>query len=194
MSRHTDPAWPTVLPGNEGGVTLGSHDFWGNFASIATIIGAAVVIYAAFVAVSQLREMTKARHLEAMLRVYDMIGSEKARSSRRFIYSELRSKPDAVTPEERENIEYVSVTLDQVGALVSAGLVPSDQLFGSHCEMITKSWDRLTPYILYRRRHLDRTFAINFEKLANSARAYQSAHLTTTDWAGPEDLSTEQAI
>jgi len=171
---------------------LGSQNFWSNLASIATIIGAFVVICAALIAVSQLREMTKARHLEAMLRVYDMIGSEKARSSRNFIYTQLRSKPDTVTPEEREKIEEVSVMLDQVGSLVKAGLVPSDALFESHCEMITLSWKRLAPYILHRRRHLDSTFASHFEQLAESARIYQSRHSPIMDTTEPGNLPTEQ--
>jgi Domain of unknown function (DUF4760) len=161
--------------GNEG-KTLGSQNFWSSIASIATIIGVGVVIYAAFLAVNQLKEMTKARHLEAMLRVYEMIGSEEARSSRRFIYSELKSKPEAITPEERDKIEEVSTMLDRVGSLVSAGLVPADLLFGSHCEMIIVSWERLEPYILYRRRHLDGTYASHFEQLASAARKYQSIH------------------
>jgi hypothetical protein len=172
-------------------MALGSNGFWNDFASLATIIGACVVIYAAFVAVSQVKEMTRARHLEGMIRVYEMIGSDRARTARRFIYSELSSEPDATSPEERDNLEYVSVSLDQIGVLVSAGLVPSEQLFGSHCEMITRSWDRLAPYILYRRHHLDHTFAVHFEELANSARAYQLAHSVSGSEVGPGDLATE---
>jgi hypothetical protein len=100
-----------------------------NIASIATTGSALVVIYAAYVAVGQLREMTKARHLEAMLRVYEIIGTESARSSRRFIHGELASQPGSVTPEERGHIENVAVALDQVGALVEAGLVPAGRCF-----------------------------------------------------------------
>jgi hypothetical protein len=155
---------------------VGSQNFWSSLASIATIIGAGVVIYAAFLAVSQLKEMTKARHLEAMLRVYDMIGSERARSSRRFIYSELRSQPEDITSEEREKIEDVSAVLDRIGTLVEAGLVPEGLLFASHYEMIILSWDTLAPYILYRRLNLDVTYARHFEHLADLARNYQSIH------------------
>src|SRR5262249_24563216 len=146
------------------------------------IIGVVLVIIAAFLALGQLKEMTKAGHLEAMLSVYEMIGSEKARSARAFIYTKLRSQPGEITPEEREKIEDVSVMLDQVGTLATAGLVPIESLLESHCEMIILSWDRLAPYIFYRRRHLDRTFASHFEQLANSARTYQSRRLTTMDW------------
>jgi hypothetical protein len=167
---------------------LGSQNFWSGAASVATIIGASVVIYAAVVAVGQLKEMTKARHLEAMLRVYDMIGSPEARASRRFIYGELRSAPGRVTAEERENIEEVSVMLDRIGALVSAGLVPRDVLFASHREMIIRSWEKLAPYVTYNRLHRYPSFASHFEKLASLARNYQA---TAADDAVPGPTSSE---
>ena len=154
---------------------MGSQGFWSVAASAATIIGAAVVIYAAVVAVGQLKEMTKTRHLEAMLRVYDMIASPEARASRRFIYSELRSAPGRVTAAEREKIEEVSVMLDRVGALVSDGLVPKDLLFASHREMIIRSWEKLAPYVRHNRLHRYPSFAIYFEKLADMARNHQAA-------------------
>ena len=160
------------------GEALGSQNFWNSAASVATIIGAIVVIYAAVVAVGQLKEMTKTRYLEAMLRVYDMIASPEARASRRFIYSELRSAPDRVTSEEREKIEEVSVMLDRVGALVSAGLVPKDLLFANHREMIIRSWEKLAPYVIYRRLHRYPSFARHFEQLANLAQNHRA---TATD-------------
>lgn len=153
---------------------MGSQSFWSSAASIATIIGAGVVIYAAVVAVGQLKETTKTRHLEAMLRVYDMIASPGARASRRFIYSELKSAPGKVTSEEREKIEEVSVMFDRVGALVSAGLVPEDLLFASHREMIIRSWDKLAPYVEYSRLHRYPSFATYFELLASMARNHRA--------------------
>jgi hypothetical protein len=168
---------------------LGSQNFWSSAASVATIIGAGVVIYAAVVAVGQLKEMTKTRHLEAMLRVYDMIASPEARASRRFIYSDLRSAPGKVTSEEREKIEDVSVMLDRVGALVSAGLVPQDLLFASHREMIIRSWDKLAPYVAYNRLHRYPSFASHFEQLASLARNHQT---TAKDTALPGPVRSDK--
>src|ERR1051325_4529892 len=77
---------------------LTNSNFWSILASIATVLGFAVVSYTAIIALGQLKEMTKARHLEAMLQVYEMIGSESARKHRKFIYTELKSAPEALTP------------------------------------------------------------------------------------------------
>jgi hypothetical protein len=152
---------------------LGSQGFWSDLASLAGIIGAGVVIYAAVVAVRQLKEMARSRNLEAMLRVYELIASKEARASRRFIYTELSSEPDAVTSEELDKIEEVSVTFDRVGALVGAGLVPADLLFASHRDMIIRAWDRLAPYVAYHRLQRYAAYARHFEQLAGLARDNQ---------------------
>lgn len=156
---------------------------WSDLASIATIISAIVVIGAALLAVQQLREMSKARYLEGMLRVYDLIASEDARASRRFIYGELTSKPEAITAKEQEKVETVSVLLDRVGALVSAGLVPKDLLLASHHDMFIRSWDKLAPYIFYRRLHGDASYVIHFEQVADMARNFQAERAAKCDKA-----------
>jgi peroxiredoxin family protein len=67
---------------------LADPDFWNILSSVATVLGFAVVIYTTVVALGQLKEMTRARHLEAMLQVYEMIGSEEARKHRKYVYTE----------------------------------------------------------------------------------------------------------
>ncbi|HUC24576.1 MAG TPA: DUF4760 domain-containing protein [Streptosporangiaceae bacterium] len=155
---------------------------WNILASVATIVAAIVVSFAAYLAVRQLKEMTKSRNLEGMLRIYEMIASEDARRSRRFIYEKLKSEPQDVSDEERRYVEDVSVMFDRVGALAEAGLIPEALLFQSHGEVITRMWDRLEPHILYRRRQPgNATHVSHFEKLAMSARKYQAARRLKID-------------
>src|SRR5256885_13103464 len=104
-----------------------TQEFWSVLSSVATVVGAGVVVYAAIVALGQLKEMTKARHLEALLRVYDMIGSELARKQRRIIYTELRSEPEHLTSDERELVEQVTIMFERIGKLVESDLVPRDE-------------------------------------------------------------------
>ena len=155
---------------------LANPEFWSILSSVATILGFVIVIYAAVVALGQLKEMTRARHLEAMLQVYEMIGSEEARKHRKFIYTELKSKPEELTPSEREHVEQVSVTFDRIGKLIESGLVPRDELLESHCEVIIRSWRRLEPYILYHRRVVGGRHGQHFEHLAATAQEYHSRH------------------
>ena len=113
-----------------------------------TVLGFFVIVYTVLVALGQLKEMTRTRHLEAMLRVYDIIGSHEARIQRRFIYTQLTSPPYQLSSEERDHIEDVSASFDRIGKLIEDGLVPRDMLFDSHCEMIIRCWIKLKPYII----------------------------------------------
>lgn len=155
---------------------LANQDFWSMLASIATVIGVVILIPTAIVALRQLKEMTKARHLEAMLQVYEMIGSESARKHRKFIYTELKSTPEELTSNEREHVEQISVTFDRIGKLVASDLIPKDELFAGHCEVIIRSWNKLEPYIKHHRGMIGRHHAKHFEALAILAEEYYSKH------------------
>jgi Domain of unknown function (DUF4760) len=151
-------------------------EFWSMVASIATVVGVVVVIPTAIIALRQLKEMTKARHLEAMLRVYEMIGSEAARKHRKFIYTELKSSPETLTAEEREHVEQISVAFDRIGILVASDLIPKEKLLSGHCEVIIRSWDKLEPYIKHHRKVVGNYHAKYFEALAVLAQEYHSRH------------------
>ena len=155
---------------------LTSQDFWSILSSIASVLGFTVVIWTAFMALGQLKEMARSRHLEAMLQVYEMIGSDQARADRRFIYVKLKSIPASLTAEEWEYVEKVSAVFDRIGNLASHGLIPEEEFFQSHCEIIIKAWMKLEPYIMYRRRVYGGRFANQFEQLSKDACKYHAKH------------------
>jgi hypothetical protein len=174
--------------------------FWSTLASIATVLGVVFVISAAMVALRQLKEMTKARHLEAMLQVYEMIGSEAARKNRRFIYTELKSAPEELTFEERELVEKVIVVYERIGKLVESDLVPRDELLEGHCEVILRSWKKLEPYIRHYRKVSSGRHAKHFETLARVAQEYHSKHFPDVNleivnvWSNSNTSTEEQTI
>lgn len=151
-------------------------NFWSILASIATILGFIVLTYTAILVFNQLKEMTKARHLEALLRVYDMIGSAEARKHRAFIYNELNSKPESLSPREREIVEQVSVTFDRIGILVESGLVPKKELFEGHHEIFVKTWRKLESYIYHLRQIAGSRWVLNFERLSEMSQEYHNKH------------------
>lgn len=155
---------------------LTNPDFWSTLASIATTLGVMIVIPTAIVALRQLKEMTKARHLQAMLQVYEMIGSESARKHRKFIYTELKSAPETLTSDEREHVEQISITFDRIGILVASDLIPKDELLAGHCEVIIRTWNKLEPYIKHYRKVIGNYHAKHFETLAILAQEYHSKH------------------
>ena len=155
---------------------LANTTFWNIVASVAVVIQSLVVVCGIILAVNQLKEMTKTRHLEAMLRVYDMIGSPEARKQRRFIYAELKSKPGKLTSEEQEIMEQVSVTLDRIGKLAESGLMPQDDLLEGHYEVFIRTWKKLEPYIRHHRQIAGNRWVQHFEKFAKIAEDYRLKH------------------
>ena len=170
---------------------VASPDFWSVLASVATVFGFAVVIWASIIAVRQLKESTRTRHLEAMLQVYQMIGNEDARSSRRLVYN-LDAEPGQLTAEQRDCVEKVTVSFDRIGFLVKSGLVPKDHFFESHCEVVIRSWRKLEPYIDHHIQKVGGRHAHHFRFLAQEAEKYHAAHfpegLRTVDiWKQPKE-------
>lgn len=149
---------------------------WSVIASVSTTLGFGVVIVGTLLASRQLREMTRTRHLEAMLRIYELLAGEGPRSARRFIYTQLKNPPESVTAEEREQIEKVSIQMDTLGRLVSAGLVPTEQLLDGHAEVFIRAWTVLQPYVVHHRRLLGSRHGQSFEYLAGVAKEYELRH------------------
>jgi hypothetical protein len=148
---------------------------WTALSSLAAIFGLAVVTYAAVVALRQLREMTRTRHLEAMLRVYEQIGNDAARSDRRYIYNKLTSAPERVSDQDREHIERVTVLLDRIGKLVLDGLVPEYDFFDTHAETVIRCWRVLQPHVHDHRKVTGGRHGHYFEELTNEAEEYWKA-------------------
>lgn len=170
---------------------------WELLSSIVTVLGFFVLTYTAVVTLRQLKEMTKTRHLEGMLKVYEMIGSDEARKKRRYLYTQLSTKPENLTLEEREIIENVSVTFDRVGKLVEAGLVPRNELLASHCEIFIRTWRTVEPHILSFRKVIGGRYVEHFEKLAKEAETYFSKHfpgqkISVVDVWSPNDTNVQE--
>lgn len=144
--------------------------------SCVTIIGLIFVILAAWFAKDQLKEMTRARKLDGMLKVYEMIGSKDARDKRHYIYFKLKSSPEKLKKKEIEIVQDVSVTLDRIGQLVASGLIPREELFHSHSEMFIRTWKHLEPFVMHFRKTINGDYVNNFETLARQAETYFHEH------------------
>lgn len=144
--------------------------FWNAVTAIAAVISLVVVVYGASVALRQLKELTRTRHLEAMLSVYELIGSDQARDSRRFLYSQLRSSPGDADDNEWMHVDRVAALFDRIGSLAKANLIPVDELLDSHSDVLIRSWAVVEPYAHHRRRLTGANHVRNFEWLAELAR------------------------
>lgn len=170
---------PSGIEQQNGVWAVGDPVVWSAIAALAAVAGVCVVIAAAVITLSQLRELVRARHVDAMFRVYDLIGSEAARDARRYVHVDLTAPPGEISTVDLDNIEKVAVTLDRVGALVSAGLVPEDELMASHAEVFLRTWSKLEPYLKQRGADLGlspASYMPHYRELASRARQYRKRH------------------
>ena len=150
-------------------------------AAIVTIIGFIILIFTIIIALRQFKEMIKSRHLEALIKVYELIGSESARMDRFYIFNKLNPAPDKISMDGWLYIQRVSTTFDKIGMLVKAGLIPQKELFESHYETIVRSWIKLEPYIEYYRDNIGGRHVHNFQELARKAKIYHTNNFPEED-------------
>ncbi|MGH1363318.1 MAG: DUF4760 domain-containing protein [Calditrichia bacterium] len=119
------------------------------FSAIAQIISSTVVIISILVALRTLSEMKNARYLEAMLRIYDMIGSKEARTDRKYVCNKLPNNPGKLKAKDWEIVNRISTQLDRIANLVHHKLVPEKYLLHTHRHLFIKMWEQLEEHIVY---------------------------------------------
>ncbi|MFG1812395.1 hypothetical protein ACGFIF_01400 [Kribbella sp. NPDC049174] len=167
---------------------------WSAIAALSAVMGLVVVAVAAAIALSQLRELVRARHLDAMFRVYELIGSDAARRARRYVYAELTAAPADASAVDRENVETVCITYDRVGALIAANLVPEREVMASQSKVILRTWNSVEPYVNFREAEFGIPFAPHYRELAERASRYEKARPSSSRAALGKDLYRSKAL
>jgi hypothetical protein len=134
-----------------------------------TLIGIAVALLqtlllavAGFVAWFQLRESSKARYLEALVRMFDDFGSREAYHHTDMVLGLPKHVAD-YTHDERELAIWVVRVYEKIGFLVESGMMPADYIVPLYSRRIVWTWDALWPFIKEQR------------DLRNSGGAYRLA-------------------
>lgn len=149
---------------------------WSTLASIGAVIQTVVLVIAAIYGYRQVREMAKARDLQATIELLDIIGSDEVTRARHATFN-LLPLPPYLSEAEWSDIEKTSKAFNRAGWLLKHGLLDREMLFDMYCETIFNAWDKLRPYIVHARetRRFDR-WQRHFEDLANEAREYSRCH------------------
>src|SRR2546428_4729471 len=100
---------------------------WQDWAALATIVQAIIVVGALFYAKQQFREATRYRRLYATTQLLTEIGTPKIREARRYVLQKL-SPSFVVSNLKKDEIDMVSsvaVAYDRVGYMIFEDLMPS---------------------------------------------------------------------
>lgn len=130
---------------------------WQDWAALATIVQAIIVVGALFYARDQLREATRSRRLYATTQLLIEIGTPKIREARRYVLYELSANFE-VSKLEKDRIEMVSsvaVAYDRVAYMIVDKLMPSKALFEFHGDDIDLVWKKIQPLVNYKREKAD---------------------------------------
>ena len=154
---------------------------WLLAANISQVVACVAIVIAIPFAYVQLREATRARHLEALARIFEEFRSEVFFEDRRFVYSHDVFNWNACSDEERIRIERLINTYNRISFLVEKGMVPKKLILEIWSGAILASWQKLESYVIERRAITGFSdWAIQFEHLAAHSKQYRMSILKET--------------
>lgn len=152
-----------------------SADFWMSAANISQVVACVAVVVAILFAIVQIREVTRARYLEALARIFEEFRSEVFFKDRRFVYSHERFSWGSCTDEERTKIERLINTYNRMSFLVKKGMIPQKLILELWSGALLASWQKLKSYVKDRRVATGFSdWAIQFEHLAGLSEEYRT--------------------
>lgn len=156
-----------------------SYEFWSTAAAVGTFI---VISATAVAAIIQLRHLRANNQLSAVLTLFGQRETPEMQRYFSFVRNEFGAKmQDAAFRDglTRSPIDrtvhpemYVCDFYDQLGDLITIGLVPERVILSQEAFRIEAFWDLLSPAIAVMRRDGGGDYYIGFEFLARKAREF----------------------
>jgi hypothetical protein len=119
----------------------------GNWAAIAQIAQAVIVLFALIYTVVQLNEVGKARKLQATRDIMNERGGEDVRKDRWWVLYEMDPDLTKLNEDQRWKALRIAVAYDRVGYMVKQHLIPEDALFYFQQDEIKMLWEKLEPVV-----------------------------------------------
>lgn len=161
-------------------------DLMATIEAISTAVAAAAVFGAGYIAYQELSEVANSRHMDIADRLFGELNSEKNIEARRRIFQNLKANPEEelaqLDAEDRDAMKQVLNSLDRVAFLTREGWIPDDLLMPWMHPMISKSWEKLKPYVEYERERRDEPYYYQHAGiLAERCEAWRKENLTESE-------------
>lgn len=131
-------------------------DFWSMLEALSTAVAAIAVLGAGIFANRELAEISRSRHMDVAGRLFEELNSDSSIDSRRWIYNYLPNDANeglkSLSEEGHKAIKDVLNSLDHVAFLTQNGWIPDEIIMPWMHPMISKTWEKLEPYVLYERK------------------------------------------
>ncbi len=171
---------------------IGRHvnpEFWAMVEALSTAVAAAAVVSAGYIAYRELSEGANSRYIEVSSRLFDELNSTANIESRRWVYLHLDGNLDhgleLIDDEGQAHMKQVLNSLDKVSFLTQSTWIPDEIIMPWMHPMITKSWAKLAPYVMYeRQRRKEPYYYRHAEQLAERCATWRLTHVpqTTIEW------------
>ena len=156
--------------------------------SAATAITAAAVFGAGYFAYKELSEIENTRYMDIADRLFGELNSQENIEARRRIFQNLNETPEDIGKEleelqreDRDAMKKVLNSLDRVAFLTRDGWIPDDLILPWMHPMISKSWEKLEPYVLYERERRDEPYYYEHAgELAKRCQKWREENLSET--------------
>ncbi len=166
-----------------------SADFWAMVEALSTAVAAAAVVSAGYIAYRELAEGANSRYIEVSSRLFDELNSRENIEARRWVYLHLDGNLDhgldLIDDQGQAQMKQVLNSLDKVSFLTQSTWIPDEIIMPWMHPMITKSWARLAPYVMYEReRRSEPYYYRHAEQLAERCHLWRQTHVpqTTVEW------------
>ena len=151
--------------------------------AISTAVAAAAVFGAGYIAYKELSEVAHTRYMDIADRLFEDLNSPEHIEARRRIFQNLTQNPKEdlvkLKKEDRDAMKKVLNSLDHVAFLTREGWIPDDIIMPWMHPMISKSWEKLEPYVVYERERRDEPYYYEHAgKLAERCDLWRRANLT----------------
>jgi hypothetical protein len=163
---------------------MGTQDnLIGTIEAVSTAVGAAAVFGAGYIAYQELSEAANTRYMDIADRLFGELNSPENITARRRIFQNLEEEPEVglknLSQEDQEAMKKVLNSLDRVAFLTQSGWIPDELVMPWMHPMITKSWEKLEPYVLYERKRRNEPYYYEHAgRLAARCQQWREKNLT----------------
>lgn len=145
-----------------------------NMAYIAQIIEGVTALALLLIA-ADIRESTRARHLDGIRYVKGLLGSQDASDTRKWVYQDLKKATWPLSAEDEKRALAICRDFDHIGFLCRKNLIPVDLVVETYNRNILDMWNRLERFIVqWREQRRDADYFWEFEWLASKAEVVKT--------------------
>ena len=146
-----------------------AHETWNVVIAASTLVGTVVVSVTAILAYLQLKEMTAARWVEAISKVFDMLINDEISKARRYVRTKDLPPPgtieDEITNEDYQRMYKVWTSFDNLGIMIAFNMLPEHLPLEMFHTQVIECWEKLEPQIHFERQRRKGWYAHFFEDL-----------------------------